>query len=189
MNLNARSTLVDVAMTVGDALRRTGIRAVLSGGACASLHSGGAYQSLDADFVIEGHCTEDLLDAAMASIGFRRERDFYVHPRTRFFVEFPAGPLGIGQDYGIRPVWKLGRSARMLTLSATDSCRDRLAAFYHWRDRQALAAAVAIALEHRVGIARIRAWSAAEGALKEFEVFQAELRRARAGRRQRAKRG
>ena len=67
----------------------------------------------------------------------------------------------------------------MLTLSATDSCRDRLAAFYHWKDRQALAAAVAIAIRHRVRLTRIRLWSVEEGEPKAFEVFHAELARAR----------
>lgn len=167
-------------MAVGDALRRFGIRAVLSGGACASLHSGGIYQSQDADFVIVGKCTVTELDDAMASVGFRREQSRYVRDGIRFFVEFPAGPLGIGQDFQITPVWRSMRGARMLTLSATDSCRDRLAAFYHWKDRQALTAAVAIALRHRVRMKRIREWSGEEDSATEFDLFRSELELARA---------
>lgn len=176
------ATLVDVAMAVGDALRRAGIRAVLSGGACASFHSGGAYQSRDADFILLGRCSASELDEAMASVGFRRDRDRYICDQVPFFVEFPAGPLGVGQDFQIRPVWKSRRRAKMLTLSATDSCRDRLAAFYHWKDRQALAAAVAIALDHRVNLAKIRQWSLNEGEPQAFEVFRAEVVRAREAR-------
>src|SRR3972149_2068169 len=41
VKIAARASLADVALQVGDALRRHGIRAVLTGGACASLHTGG----------------------------------------------------------------------------------------------------------------------------------------------------
>lgn len=166
-------------MAVGDALRRAGIRAVLTGGACAALYSNGAYHSLDADFVIVGEVSTKSLDDAMATIGFRRRTGRYVHSRVRYFVEFPAGPLGIGEDFAIRPTWKIKRGVRMLALTVTDSCRDRLCAFYFWHDRQALAAAVAIARLHRVRLSAIRRWSGREGQMEGYERFAAELARAR----------
>ena len=179
MRVGARSTLGDVAVVVGDALRRAGIRAVLTGGACAHLYSGGVYQSVDADFVLAAPCSREDLDRALASVGFTRARDRYVHRGVPFFVEFPTGPLGIGEDFRIRPVWRNRGSARTLALSATDTCRDRLAAFFHWNDRQSLAAAVAIAARNRVAFGKVRAWSRKEGHLKGYSVFIAELRRVR----------
>jgi hypothetical protein len=187
LRLTARSSLADVAIAVGDALRRAGIRAVLTGGAYANLYSGGAYQSADADFVLGSPCTTEELDRALAPLGFRRDRDHYVHPDLPFFVEFPVGPLGIGDDFGIRPVWRRRRAARTLALSATDACRDRLAAFYHWNDRHSLAAAAAIAARNRVAFGKVREWSRREGNLARYAIFLTELRRLRA-RRVRAKR-
>ena len=67
----------------------------------------------------------------------------------------------------------------MLALTATDSCRDRLCAFYLWNDRQALAAAVAIALRERVRLSAIQRWSMKEEHSDGFERFRAELARAR----------
>lgn len=187
MSLTKRSSLSAVAIAVGDALRRHGIRAVLTGGACASLYTRGRYQSLDVDFIVSGRVTQAALDAAMASIGFRRRHDRYVHPRLRFYVEFPRGPLAVGADYRLRPVERTGGRARTLALSATDSCRDRLAAFYHWGDRQSLTVAVAIARGNPVHLTAIRRWSLSEGAAHLFGEFLAELtrarRRARSGRR------
>jgi len=182
VRLGPRSTLADVAIAVGDALRRAGIRAVLTGGACASLHSAGAYHSLDADFVLVGECAVSDLDRALGALGFERIRDRYVHKDVPYFVEFPAGPLGIGEDFAVRPVWKRRKQARMLVLSATDSCRDRLAAFYHWQDRQALAAAVAIAVHVRVTLSKVRRWSKDEGHPEDYKRFLAELARARGAR-------
>jgi hypothetical protein len=180
VKLTERSRLVTVAMAVGDALRRHGIKGVLTGGACASLFTGGAYQSVDVDFVLAGGVTQDRLDTAMMTLEFARRRDRYVHPRVRFFVEFPRGPLAIGGDYRIRPVRQALGSSSALTLSPTDSCRDRLSAFYHWNDRRSLAVAVAIAVRHRVRLKLIRTWSEDEGAPRGFEEFQEALKAARA---------
>lgn len=183
MKLARRATLGEVALRVGDALRRRGIKAVLTGGACAHLRSGGIHSSLDVDLVLTSLPTQRELDDAMAGLGFRRRQDRYVHPAVRYVVEFPRGPLALGTDHSVRAVLlRKGRWAT-LALSATDSCRDRLAAFYHWHDRQALAVAVAIALRHRVRMRTIRMWSSAEGAESRFEEFEQELARARKQRR------
>lgn len=179
MRLNAKSSLAEVAVAVGDALRRAGIRGVLTGGACASLYTGGSYESVDVDFVLSGSPTADVLDRVLGGLGFRRDRDRYVHPQVPFFLEFLPGPLGIGEDFKIRPVWKSRRSERTLALSPTDACRDRLAAFYHWNDRQSLSAAVAIAAGNRVSLRKIREWSRREGNPGGFAVFLAEISRVR----------
>jgi len=179
VRLTARSTLGDVAVAVGDALRRAGIRAVLTGGACANLYTRGAHLSLDADFVLMEPCKTGDLDRALSDLGFERHRDRYVHGRVPFVVEFPRGPLGIGEDFRIRPVWLSRRGARTLALSATDACRDRLAAFYHWTDRQSLAVAVRIAERNRVSLAKIRLWSRSEGYLERYREFLAERAQAR----------
>jgi hypothetical protein len=179
LKIDAQSSLADVAVAVGDALRKAGIRAVLTGGACANLYSGGAYESRDADFILSGSPTLEDLNHALNAHGFRRRGDRYVHSRVPFFVEFPRGPLGIGQDVQIRAVWRIRRGAKTLALSATDSCRDRLAAYYHWNDQQALAAAVAIALRNPVALRKIREWSRREGHSDGYQAFLASLRHSR----------
>jgi hypothetical protein len=136
VTLSRRSAITAVAGVVADALRDARFTAVLTGGACAAIYSAGAYQSHDLDFVIQAGGNRRALDHAMASAGFARDGDRYVHPRARFYVEFLRGPLAVGDDVQIRPTaLKVGKG-RILALSATDACRDRLAAFYHWADRQ-----------------------------------------------------
>jgi hypothetical protein len=66
--------------------------------------------------------------------------------------------------------------------------RDRLAAFYHWGDRQSLTVAAWIAARNRVNLATLQQWSAAEGATEGFEQFVSEtsgIRRRMAPRRTR----
>jgi hypothetical protein len=166
-----------VARIVSAALEHHGVRAVLTGGACATIHSRGAYASTDLDYIVQGTVTRQRLDSAMRSAGFERDGARYVHPDSRFFVEFPAGPLAIGDDDLIEPVKVTVGRGRLLALSATDSCRDRLAAFFYWNDRQSLRAAAAIAVAKRVDMAVIRRWSVQEGNAERFQEFAEEARR------------
>lgn len=177
MKLTARSSLAVVALAVGGVLRRHDITAVLTGGACASLHTNGSYVSKDADFVVRGAVRQAALDSALRELGFARQGDRYVHPRVRFYLEFPPGPLAIGSDLNIQPIEVDGGEGPALVLSPTDSCRDRLAAFYHWRDRQSLRLAVSIARAHSVDLKAIERWSKAEGSLERYETFLRELAR------------
>jgi hypothetical protein len=187
LKLTAKSSLADVAMAVGDALRRAGIRAVLTGGACADLYARGAAPSFDADFIVIGPCPAKDVDHALAPLGFERKHDRYVHHHLKFHVEFPGGQLGIGDDFSIRPVLRNKKGASTLVLSATDSCRDRLMHFYLYRDPQGLKAAVSIALRNGVAFTKVRAWSIAEGRADGYAVFMQELRRERLRKRLRAK--
>jgi hypothetical protein len=183
VTLDEKATVSAVALQVGSTLLARGIRAVLTGGACVSLYTRGAYHSKDVEFVLPASVRRDELDDAMAAAGFSRQGDRYEHPRTALYVEFPRGPLAIGEDVRVRAVEVRRSGRRVLALSATDCCRDRLAAFYYWKDRQSLRSAVLVALGHRVRLAAIREWSLREGALPQFEEFQAELKRARSERR------
>lgn len=183
MKITPRSSVKQVAAAIADALSKAKIRAVLTGGACATIYSGGEYQSEDLDLILQASPTQGALDEAMAKAGFIRLKDHFEHPNTRYFVEFPRGPLSIGSDVSVRPVQLLVGRVSVILLSATDSCRDRLAAFYHWKDRQSLRVAVAIAARHPVDLKGIRSWSVREGASREFEEFMEELRLAKAARR------
>lgn len=56
-------------------------------------------------------------------------------------------------------------------LSPSDCVKDRLAAYFHWNDRQALQQAVLVASMQRVDLEEVRRWSTAEGAGGKFEEF------------------
>lgn len=163
MTITRRTPLGEVAALVSESLRQAGIDAVLTGGASATIHSRGAYLSHDLDFIVRSTVTRALLDRAMSEVGFTRTGDRYTHLDSPFFVEFPRGPLAIGDDLAITPVDVRVGDGRVRSLSATDCCRDRLAAFYHWSDRQSLTVAIDVALRQRVSLRKIEAWSRSEG--------------------------
>ena len=91
---------------------------------------------------------------------------------TDLFVEFPAGPLAVGEE-PVRRVDEMQLPTGILRiLSPTDCVKDRLAAFYHWDDRQSLEQALMVAEDNTVDIDEIRRWSEREGKPERFHQFR-----------------
>lgn len=187
MAIHARSSIRDVAAQVSQALADAGITAVLTGGGAVSVHSANAYQSYDIDFVTAASRRE--LSAVMATLGFARGAGrHFEHPATRLVVEFVAWPVTVGEEV-------LHRWARLRTpvgtlqvLTPTQCVKDRLAAFYHWRDSQSLEQALLVAAGHRVAAKELARWSRAEGHQRDYAEFRRRLLAIRNGRRSEKKR-
>jgi hypothetical protein len=60
-------------------------------------------------------------------------------------------------------------------LSPTDCVKDRLAAFYHWGDNQALEQAILVSHDQEIDLDNIKQWSEREGAQERFEKFKKML--------------
>ena len=56
-------------------------------------------------------------------------------------------------------------------ITATQCVMDRLAAFYFWKDRQALEQAIAVARAHPIDLDAVSRWSQAEGQDVAFDEF------------------
>jgi hypothetical protein len=169
--IDHNSSLADIAFCVCTALDEVKVTAVLTGGSAATIWSGEAYQSRDCDFVIAFYKHQAPANEALAKIGFEPRGQIYSNPNTIFTLDFPKGPLSIGEE--IITKWEtLRRNNDMLhILSATDSCRDRLAAFYFWNDFSSLKVAQFIAQRNPVDMDKIKKWSWAEGAGQKYEEF------------------
>ncbi len=176
--ITAASTLADVAFAVGTALDRVGINAVLTGGSAATFHAPDAYQSRDLDFVITRH--QPGGEVALHELGYRRDADCYVHPLSPFPLEFPRGPLMVGDDPIDR--WHIARrepDQLVAVLTPTDSCRDRLAAFLFWNDFSGLEQALAVChAQPTVDVDLIRDWCLRAGHVPKWELFDRRRRRA-----------
>lgn len=174
--IGAASTLTEVAYTVCAALDRAGFIAVLTGGSAATFYAPEAYLSDDLDFVLALRGANG--ESALRQIGYERRGDFYIHPSSRFLLEFPPGPLAIGDD--LINTWSTFRRRRQIlhVLTATDSCRDRLASFLFWNDFRGLEQALLVyrAQRTKVDLGSIRAWCARERQLDKFELFEHRLR-------------
>lgn len=164
--------LGELAAHVCSHLESRGIRVVLSGGACVAIYASGRYVSMDLDFIDRLHTTRRQLKQALAEICFTEEHRYFIHPDTEYFLEFPSGPLAVGNE----PVATIAElrleTGTLRLLSPTDCVKDRLAAFYHWNDRQCLQQAVWVAQEREVDWNEVERWSRQEGEMEKFEVFR-----------------
>ena len=148
----------------------------LTGGGCVAIWSDGKYVSHDLDFIEEGPVPRTKLREALKPLGFLPQGRHFVHRQAQFIVEFPTGPLMVG-DERVQRVSKRRTSAGLLRLlTPTDCVKDRLAAYFHWNDRQALEQAVLVANAQRVKVGEIRRWARSEGHEDKFRSFEQRLR-------------
>jgi hypothetical protein len=170
--IDETTTLTDICFIVCTALDRSGIVAVLTGGSAATVYAPEAYQSRDADFVLT--VRSDAAEQGsniLLHLGYEERGGTYIHAKSVFTVEFPRGPLAIGDD--LITSWDtLAHDERVLhILSRTDCVRDRLAWYYYDRDISALFAAIAVAKSGPYDVERVREWSVREGQRDGFEDF------------------
>lgn len=158
----------ELAAYIAEHLRKKGIETVLVGGACISIYSANEYSSFDLDFIITGSSTRQRVRAALSEINFIEENRYFVNPLTPFFVEFPAGPLAIGDEPPSEISTLRFSTGNLRLLSPTDCVKDRLAAFYHWKDQQSLEQALLIARDHDIDSDEVRRWSVNRRVCRSF---------------------
>ena len=151
----------EVAARLSEHLKARGLDAVLVGGACVSIYSSAEYESFDLDFVSFEESRR--ISAALEELGFRRTKGrHYDHPDSRYYAEFLNPPVAVGNE-------QLTRFRRLKTplgvikmLTPTDCVKDRLAAYLHWNDRQALRQAAMVAAAQQISWTAIHRWAALE---------------------------
>jgi len=164
-----------LAALVSEKLREYGINAILVGGACVSIYTKNRYLSFDLDFVT--HATLKEVALALADIGFKRESSrHFIRSDCPFFIEFVAPPAAIGNE-PIRDEVRLKTTmGTVVMLTPTDSVKDRLAAYYHWNDPQALEQALMIAKVQKINMREVKRWSEKEGHANKYRDFLNRLR-------------
>lgn len=152
MAIGPGTSALEIAAVVSQALVAQGIQATLSGGGAVSIYTRNAYQSHDLDFV----CSEGqrVLARVLAPLGFRRSTNLrhFEHADTDFVLEFPPAPLQFGDQIvspeavpDLQTPW-----GPLRVITPTQCVMDRLAAFWHWQDRQAWDQAVLVARHQAV---------------------------------------
>jgi hypothetical protein len=127
-------------------------------------------ESNDLDFI--SSADHKRIVSAMAELGFKTAGKDFTHPATKFTVEFPSGPLAIGDDEPVKPEGGMTiDGVNVVMLSPTQSVMDRLAWFFHSNDRQCLDQALWIAQQQPVNIDTVRAWAERERHSEKFNVF------------------
>ncbi len=173
----AGMSVEELAGLVCETLANAGITTTLTGGACVAIWSEGKYVSRDLDFIEEGPVPRRQLKEALATIGFKERDRYFVHPETEFYVEFPTGPLTVGDQRVYEVETRNTETGRLRLLTPTDCVKDRLAAYFYWNDTMALEQALLVAGEQPIDIADLRRWAKAEGEADKLATFEEALGR------------
>ena len=154
--------LGELAAYVCTHLKENGTSCVLTGGACVAIYSENKYQSFDLDFIEQGYTPRKEIKMILAKLGFFEENRYFKHNDTDYFIEFPFGPLSVGSEQ-IEDINEIKfETGTLKLLSPTDCVKDRLAAYYHWDDAQALAQAKMVAKNHKIDLEEIRSTTAGD---------------------------
>ena len=155
-----------------DALKAKGIHVVLSGGSCVQIYSRGEYTSYDLDLINQYNEQFKKIQTTMEELGFKEHNRYFTHEDIPLFIEFPSGPLGVG-DAPVEEIAEIDTEAGVLRLlTPTDCIKDRLAAYYHWDDEQCLQQAIWVAQQNRFDMSSVKQWSLKEGMEEKFFIFE-----------------
>jgi hypothetical protein len=167
--------LAELAAYVQTHLQQAGIQVILSGGSAVSFYSDSQYISKDIDLIDNGLASRKQIRVAMEGIGFQTDGRYFRHPDTEILVEFPGGPLSVGEelvrDYQTIPL----ETGTLRVITPTDCVKDRLCAYYFWNDHQGLTQAALVAKQQSVDLEEIRQWSIKEGQSEKFAAFEKQV--------------
>jgi hypothetical protein len=68
--IDEKSSLEDICFAAAAALEHFALSGVLTGGSAAAVYAPQEYTSVDADFVLDGSPTGDIVRSALETIGF-----------------------------------------------------------------------------------------------------------------------
>jgi hypothetical protein len=166
---------VELAAYIQSYLQKAGINVVLSGGGAVSFYSSDKYVSKDLDLINAHFAKRRDIQVVMEKMGFQEKGRYFINPETDFLVEFPDGPLSVGEEL-VKEVSEFELTTGTLrVVSPTDCVKDRLCAFYYWNDQQGLTQAVLVAESQIVDLKEIKRWSTTEGKEQEYEIFKSKL--------------
>jgi len=176
--ISEKTTLLELAAAVSEALQAADIVATLSGGAAVSIYTEYRYLSEDLDFVTIAQIAE--LKSILEPLGFkntgRPRMSVFEHPATKWYIEFPPAPLSFGGTY-IDPSNCSLMKTRLGTLriiTPTHSLMDRLIAAAAWHDVQSLEQAILVATyqSDNVDWEELGKWVVSEGIAVDKETVE-----------------
>jgi hypothetical protein len=175
----SNTPIVELAAIVADHLKQRGITVVLVGGLAVEIYSENLYLTKDIDLIDISYQEPAVLSQAMAEIGFSKQGRVYVNETTEICVEFPSAPLSIGEQLITETTVFESNAGEIPILFAKDVIKDRLAAYFHWQDKQSLVQAVAVMIKHPISLDELKSFCQNESKENEFALIQQLLHSAK----------
>jgi hypothetical protein len=172
MNNYEDTTIVELAAIVANHLQQKDIHVVLVGGLAVELYTENLYLTKDIDMVDTSYQPPSTIRQAMSEIGFSKKGRVYVNETTEICVEFPSGPLSVGEQLILETTVVKTERGEIPILHARDVIKDRLAAYFHWNDKPSLVQALAVMINHSIQTDELKAFCVGEGEQAQIEVIE-----------------
>ena len=175
----SNTPIVELAAIVADHLRQRGITVVLVGGLAVEIYSENLYLTKDIDMIDMSYQAPAVLGQAMAEMGFSKQGRIYINDTTDICVEFPSGPLSVGEQLITETTVFKSNAGEIPILFPKDVIKDRLAAYFHWQDKPSLVQAVAVMTKHSIALNELKSFCQNENKENELDLIQQLLNSAK----------
>ncbi|MCV6608978.1 MAG: hypothetical protein OIF32_12265 [Campylobacterales bacterium] len=166
---------IEVAAFICEELEKLDIKTTLSGGFCVEIYSHGEYTSMDIDLIDHYYGKHKAIIAKMLELGFKQDGKNFYHDDFDYTVEFPTGPLAVG-DSLVDDFSEIETEYGVLRILTVDDCvRDRLSVYYAWDDERGLEQALLVAEKYDIDMEMIEEWSKSEKEEERFDIFKTKL--------------
>lgn len=167
----SKTSIIDLAAILAKHLQHHGVEVVLVGGLAVEIYTENLYLTKDIDMVNTNYKKPSYLNKVMGELSFRKHGRVYINETTTITVEFPPGPLAVGNNLITNTTIAKTKQGEIPILHARDVVIDRLAAFIHWQDRQSLVQAVGVMLKHHLEPKDFKMFVGAEGDSSHYELL------------------
>lgn len=173
-------SIAELAAYVCSHLKENGIEVVLSGGSCVSIYTENKYETPDFDFIENVSSGRKKLTVVLAKIGFapdpeKKNDKYFHHAETDFLIEFPSGPLALGDEPPHDVQTLEFETGKLTILSPTDCIKDRLLSYFYWEDLQCLNQAIMVARDNKIEFQELERWARKEGQVMGYQQFLDKL--------------
>lgn len=162
----------ETASIVCNTLKDNGIDVVLSGGSCMEIYTSSNFSSYDLDFIASPAVKIDDIKNIMISMGFEEEGRYFKHPDNKYYVEFPTGPLNLGNEFPSAYNEIKTYVGKLILLTATDCIKDRLCAYIYHDGIECYSQAIAVAHLNDIDKDNLSLWAKKESSQMVETLFR-----------------
>lgn len=171
----SNTSIVELAAIVANHLKGHEIRVVLVGGLAVEIYSENIYLTNDIDMVDVSYQKPADLHKAMAEIGFAKRGRVFVNETTDITVEFPSPPITVGDEAVTETTVAQSPAGEIPILKAADVIKDRLAAYFQWKDKPSLVQALAVLVKFPEELSGIESFCRNEGSSETVALIRQML--------------
>ncbi len=164
--------ITDLAAIIAEQLQRHNIKVILVGGLAVEIYSENIYPTKDIDMVNISYNTPAEINQAMGEIGFTKQGRIYVNDTTEISVEFLSAPLSVGEELIEDTSVVEVDNGIIAILMVKDVIKDRLAAYFHWKDQPSLVQALAVMSPHHISPQELKRFCRSEGKEHEYAAIE-----------------